>query len=159
MIRRYVAPQPYLIGVDGWAPYFESIHCAMYDELICSDIIEFVKHDIDIWVDTVLCMDVLEHFERDEAKLLSDWLLEQPRAYMSTPMWDFKQGAVGGNEREQHRSHFEFDELVEWGWTPIAKVRWGDQDRKWIGAFRNARVDRGDERKSESVQGRDAEKV
>lgn len=142
LIRRYVYPSPYLIGVDGWQPYLGSEMCRLYDELICTDIADVVDRKLRLRFDTVLCMDVIEHFEMGDARRLSDWLLVQPVAYLSTPLWNFKQGAVDGNERERHRSHFSFEQLIGWGWYPIAKVRWGRED-KWIGAFRNARVDGG----------------
>ena len=135
MIRKFVMPAPYLVGMDAWQPYLETGYCSLYDELICADVFDVVNGKSDVHFDTVLCMDVLEHFERGRARALSDWLLEQPRAYMSTPLFDFPQDAVEGNEYERHRSHYEMDELVGWGWRPLAKVRY--QDDYWIGAFKN----------------------
>lgn len=140
MMRMYVYPTPYLVGVDGWREYLRSTFCRLYDELYEADVFDVVDGRLRVDFDTVLCMDVIEHFEMDEARRLSDWLLAQPRAYLSTPLWDYKQGAVGGNEGERHRSHFTFEGLIGWGWRPVARVQWGRED-KWLGAFRNDEVD------------------
>jgi SAM-dependent methyltransferase len=135
LMRRFIYPTPWITGVDIWEPYLKSEFCEVYDELICADIFDAVNGKLDLHFDTVLCMDVLEHFERPRARELSDWLLGQPRAYMSTPLFDYPQGAVDGNEYERHLSHYTMDELVKWGWRPLAKAR--QEADLWIGAFTN----------------------
>ncbi|HXA79878.1 MAG TPA: methyltransferase domain-containing protein [Opitutaceae bacterium] len=55
--------------------------------------------------DLILCNDVLEHFHRDEARLLVRTLLAQGRMMIATtPNREYPQGAWGGNEAETHRS-------------------------------------------------------
>lgn len=136
MVRNYMPPSCRLIGVDGYLPYLESEYPRKYyNSLIWADLFEVVEGRISVEQDCVLCMDVIEHFEKDRARRLSDWLLKQPLAYLSTPLFWFEQDAVRGNELEKHRSGFFFEELTSWGWKPLAKVRW--DARGWIGSFKN----------------------
>lgn len=137
LMRMHLYPCPYLIGVDAWQPYLESDFASLYDELICANLFDVVNGKRRLWYECVLCMDVVEHFERGAARALLDWLLEQPLAYMSTPLFDYPQGAVGGNEMERHRCYFTMDELVSMGWPPLGKVEIAKD--KWIGVFRNER--------------------
>ena len=137
MIRKEVFPQPRLIGVDAWLPYLEAEPCKCYDELIWADLFDVVRGKLDICFDCVLCMDVIEHLDKKEGRVLSDWLLKQPLAYLSTPLFPFRQGAVDGNRYECHLSYYDLPELVEMGWKPIVKVQWDGTDR-WMGAFKNA---------------------
>lgn len=135
MIRRYLPDRVKLYGLDAYMPYLAQRECEKYDALIRGDIFDVVEGRIIIPVDCVLAMDVIEHFERDKAKRLSDWLLAQPLAYMSTPLFWFEQDPSNGNELERHRSGFSFEEIMSWGWIPLAKVRW--DERGWVGSFKS----------------------
>jgi len=135
-IRRALGPTVRLYGVDGFLPFLAGKLAGVYDILVKAQIGEFVAGTVSIKADCVMCMDVVEHFEKPAALELLGWLLKQPLAYMSTPMFEYEQGAVGGNELERHRCWFEFDELVSMGWKPLVKVQW--DERGWIGAFNNA---------------------
>ena len=136
MIRRYLPDRVKLYGLDGYMPYLVSDFCRKYDILVRADLFDLVDGRISIPVDCVLCMDVIEHLEKDKAMRLSEWLLKQPLSYMSTPLFWFEQDPSYGNDLEKHKCHFTFDELVAMGWKPLAKVRW--DSRGWIGAFKNA---------------------
>ena len=135
MIRRYLPDYTKLYGLDGYMPYLAHDGCRKYDVLIRSDVFDVVEGRINIPVDCVLCMDVVEHFEREKAKRLLDWLIKQPLAYMSTPLFWFEQDPSNGNAMETHRCFFTFEDIVQMGWHPIAKVRW--DARGWIGGFKN----------------------
>jgi 2-polyprenyl-3-methyl-5-hydroxy-6-metoxy-1,4-benzoquinol methylase len=134
-IRKVLPPEVTLYGVDGYWPYLNSELAPLYDVRINASIFDFVDGRITIPVDCVICMDVIEHCDRAQALRLSDWLLKQPMAYLSTPLFDFQQGAVGGNSLECHRTWFSMEELQEMGWLPIVKIEW--DKRGWIGAFKS----------------------
>jgi hypothetical protein len=135
MMRKYLHPDTWIVGADGYFPYLTSEPGKLYNVQVRASVFDFVEGRISIPTDCVLCMDVIEHFERDKAKRLSDWLMKRPLAYLSTPLFWFEQDAQHGNELERHRSGFTFEEVTGMGWRPIAKVRW-DQ-RGWIGCFKN----------------------
>jgi len=135
-IRQYFPPHTMLYGVDGYFPYLESdLPRRMYNILVKADVFDFVKGHIKIPVDCVLCMDVIEHFERERAIELSDWLLGQPLAYISTPLFWFEQDGSWGNEMEKHKCFFQEKEILEMGWKPLSKVHW--DARGFVGAFVN----------------------
>lgn len=135
MIRRYLKADTWLVGADGYFPYLTTEYPRLYNVLVKADVFDFVEGRVSIPTECVMCMDVIEHFESDKAKRLSDWLLGQKLAYLSTPLFWFEQDAQHGNELEKHRTGFSFEEVVGMGWKPIAKVRW--DERGWIGGFKN----------------------
>jgi SAM-dependent methyltransferase len=135
MVKRYLGRDTRTIGVDGYLPYLAGDDARTYDVLVRGDLFDFVDGRIAAPADAVLCMDVIEHFDREKAKRLSGWLIAQPLAYLSTPLFWLEQDAAAGNALEKHQSWFTFDELVGMGWLPLAKVRW--DARGWIGAFKS----------------------
>lgn len=136
MLKRYLGRDTRIIGVDAYFSYLASDDARIYDVLVRGDLFDFVDGRLPMpQVDAVLCMDVIEHFDREKAKRLSAWLLAQPLAYLSTPLFWLEQDASAGNVLEKHLSWFTFDELVGWGWKPLAKVRW--DGRGYIGVFKS----------------------
>jgi SAM-dependent methyltransferase len=133
--RTYLPHDIKLYGVDGYFPYLCKDFCRKYDVVIKADVFDFVESKIIVPVDCVLCMDVVEHFERPQALRLLQWLMNQPFAYMSTPLFDFEQGMVDGNVLETHRTWFSREELEAFGWLPLAGVEY--DERGWVGAFKN----------------------
>jgi hypothetical protein len=137
-MRKYFGKGVLLYGIDGYFPYLCKDNCRKYDVTINADVFDFVEQRINIPVDCVLCMDVLEHFPREKALVLSAWLLAQPFAFMSTPLFDFPQGIVEGNGLERHQCWFERSELEKLGWLPLAGIEFPEAGTgNWIGGFKN----------------------
>jgi hypothetical protein len=124
-----------MYGVDGYMPYLNSNLCRGYDVLVRADVFEVVNERIKIDVECVLCMDVVEHLEKEDAERLMGWLLGRKRAYMSTPLFWMEQDPSQGNELERHKCFFQESDLVKMGWKLVSKVAWGDLGH--VGAFRN----------------------
>jgi len=126
-----------LIAVDGYAPYLRNPRIrAYYTRSIVADIFDVVEGKVQVPTECVLCMDVVEHFERERALKLLDWLRARKLAYISTPLFWYEQdGTEWGNLLEAHHCHFESKELEALGWIPVLKIEvYHDKE---IGAYRN----------------------
>jgi 2-polyprenyl-3-methyl-5-hydroxy-6-metoxy-1,4-benzoquinol methylase len=133
-VIKFLDPEVKMIGADGYLQYLASaftIEC--YDVVIRARIENVVGGDVVVPADLVLFMDVLEHFEKPDGEKVLDFLKTYPKAIISTPMYDYPQGAVDGNELERHRTFWTEAELVEHGWTMLTKDNW--EGRGDIGAF------------------------
>lgn len=111
---QYLQHHTYLVGVDAWEPYVQSWHRALYDELVISDILPFMREGED-W-DLALCIDVVEHFEKEQGLELLGLLKKHCKlALVATPVDYFPQGAAFGNPHERHLSGWTIEELAEFG--------------------------------------------
>jgi len=135
MARRYLDSGVRWYGVDGYMPYLAGNEARAYDVLVKADVFDIVDGRISIACDCVLCMDVIEHFKEPDAKRLSEWLMKQPFAYMSTPLFWLEQDPSYGNDLERHQCWFGEKELAGMGWIEINRVLW--DDRGYVGAFRS----------------------
>ena len=128
-------PSIKVVGADGWLEYLASAHCIRYyDAVIRVQIEDVVAGLVVVPADLVLFMDVLEHFERPEGERVLTFIeTAYPRAILSTPLFDFPQGAVDGNELERHRSVWTEQELLQRGWRLLATERWKEEGN--VGAF------------------------
>jgi len=133
---RVVFPKDlFLIGVDANMEYMRNPRlAAYYNRRMLADLFEVIEGQLALPIDCVLCMDVVEHFERPKALRLLDWLHDRPLAYISTPLFWYEQSGPGVPEAEQHRSFFTERELLGLGWKSVAKVA---ENRGELGAFRN----------------------
>jgi hypothetical protein len=124
-----------MVGADGWLEYLASAHCIRYyDAVIRTQVNDIIDGLVTVPADLVLFMDVIEHLERDEGAKVLDFIeTKYPVAILSTPLFDFPQGAVDGNELERHRSIWTEQELVQRGWRVLAKERWKEEGD--VGAF------------------------
>ena len=124
-------PELEIIGVDGCFKYLTSVFCLKsYSARIHMDIVDFLNSSIEVKQDLTLCMDVIEHFEKDEA-----WgLLENlpTPLIISTPLYDYPQGTVEGNPLEEHKCFFTEDELISLGFDKLYSYTYDEGD---IGAF------------------------
>jgi hypothetical protein len=126
-------PKIKMIGADGYLLYLTSAFAIeFYDVLIKAAIKEFIDGEIYVSANLVLFMDVLEHFERKDGEDVLNYIEEYNHAILSTPLFDYPQGAVDGNELERHRTVWTEQELVQRGWTVLFKENWQGGD---IGAF------------------------
>ena len=123
---QYLAPRPYLIGVEIWPPYLTAYSLRdLYDYVMVRDVREMSLTD---WprVDVVILGDVLEHMSRADA--LRVWNLACASArkavYLSIPIVPMPQGAMQGNPHEEHvvpdwthEQVLETFPLISWHWT------------------------------------------
>ena len=135
---RSANPEIRMIGLDGWLPYFETVFAQQYTARIHASIEAVMYGMFPMWGDLVLCMDVIEHFEDGEALTLLKCLKDAPiPAIVSTPLFDYKQGSVEGNDLEEHKCWFSEEELHELGWKTLFK-EWHealDGQKGYMGAF------------------------
>ena len=135
-------PEIRMIGLDGWLPYFQTEFVQYYTARIHASIEAVMYGMFPMWGDIVLCMDVIEHFEKQTAVKLLVCLKDAPMpAIVSTPLFDYKQGPVEGNDLEEHKCWFSEEELNELGWKTLFK-EWHealDGQKGYMGAFTDGR--------------------
>ena len=137
VVRQWVdgGVQPWrtrLVGVEGFAAY-RSPCWDLYDEVIESSIERFVEVNTDLW-DTILLLDVLEHFEHAQGEAILSVLHSRlslgGRLFVGSPAVWMDQGASYGNEFERHRSLWTADNLRALGFELLGdgtKDRFGNQ--------------------------------
>lgn len=137
LIRERFMPRIFLTAVDGYAPHLRHLRVrTCYNARITADVFDVVEGRVALHpIDCVLCMDVIEHFEKSKALDLLKWLKNQRLCYVSTPLFDFQQGEEYGNKLERHLCFFTEAELLSLGWVPVKKIPVGRG--KEMGAFRN----------------------
>lgn len=98
-------------GVEAFSQYITPLHNYVYDHLYVEDILKLVDK-LDFNYDLVLLIDVLEHFSKNEGKLLLDKLLSKSIGILiSTPKDPSHQKNAFGNTYEIHKSRWTKEEL------------------------------------------------
>jgi hypothetical protein len=116
-----------LTGVEGFRGNIREASM-YYDTLIFGDIREYYfYHEMH---DLTIMTDVIEHFEKDEAVRM---LRKMDDIIITTPLFDYKQGAADGNELEIHRCFFTEEELTRRGYSLLHTVEHDGKGK--IGAF------------------------
>jgi hypothetical protein len=102
-------------GIELFEPYRNPVWAYAYDQVLMGDARQIVPTLSGY--DLVLLNDVLEHFERSDAReLIRDCLRAGRVVLATTPNCDYPQGAWGGNEAETHRCLItadDFEDLAE----------------------------------------------
>lgn len=103
-----------IIGVEGFEKY-KNPNWQHYDEVIIIDIRNLRFKDLEGRFDTILMLDVIEHFDKREGWFLIDKLIELLKnngiLLISTPAVFCEQEAVYGNELERHKSLWTVEEF------------------------------------------------
>lgn len=123
-------PSIHLVGVEGHRANIRE--CSMYyDEVILGDIRDYLLQAL--CYDYTIMIGTIEHFEKEEAVSILGKLVD---VIVATPLFEYKQGAVDGNELEIHRCYFNEDEITDLGYALIHK-EWTDNKGNvgYIGAF------------------------
>ena len=104
-------------GVDIFKPYLQEcqkLRC--YDNVILADVrtLPFESKSFDV----VLCMEVLEHLEKDEGEKLLHELerVARRQILLSTPVSKYEQHTLDGNPNQEHKYIWQADELRQWGY-------------------------------------------
>ena len=103
-------------AVEGFEPYVTG-NCiyGVYSNVFIMDVLEFMRTIVSY--DVFLCIDVLEHFEKQAGRELLDLIRKKTKreSFIGLPMKVGNQRAVHGNELETHRSEWKKSELEEYG--------------------------------------------
>ena len=107
----------YTAGVDVFEPYMrEARREGIHDAYVRSDIrmLPFKRGSFDV----VLCMEVLEHLERDEGVALLRVMEEiaVSQVIISTPVGSYRQEAYDSNPHQQHKHAWSPQEMRELGY-------------------------------------------
>ncbi len=103
--------------VEVFQEYISPLHKYVYNTIYNENILDIAKK-LDIRYESVLLIDVLEHFEKGEGKNLLETLIEKNEIIIvSTPKKPSPQKDAFGNVHETHRSSWSKYELMELGNT------------------------------------------
>jgi len=105
-------------GIEGYPGYFTPVHHYAYDRLLVGDALEQLATLPAASYDLVLAIDILEHFEKSVG---GDFLracqrVSRGAVLVSTPK-DFLEQHVEANPLEDHRSHWQQEDLRESGFS------------------------------------------
>ena len=104
---------------EVWPDYITEMHHYIYSNVYVEDIRTFVKKMINY--DTIVMIDVIEHFEKEEAKLLIKELQEKTNKSLiiGTPLRWSPQKAAYNNPHETHRSLWTLKDFEELGFKKL----------------------------------------
>jgi len=116
-------------GIEVFRKYIMSYHSFFYTNLYIGDarhIVDALSHSYDL---TILG-DVLEHFEKAEARLfLEKCLKKSKRVLIHIPIGpDWPQGAVYGNAHERHLSFWSMEDFRTY--EVVSKHRFWDEAKR-----------------------------
>jgi SAM-dependent methyltransferase len=99
------------IGIDGYLP---SLRVAtVYDERIIASVVSLPIRDKSF--DTALCIEVIEHLERNEAtNLLCELRRVSGRIILTTPNGRYQQHG-DDNPMQEHKSFYSPSDFMQWG--------------------------------------------
>lgn len=112
-------------GVEIWTPYIKKFDLLdYYKEIFIGDVLKLKL----IVTDCIILGDILEHLEKEQAKLLlQKALVEYQHVVLSIPLSDTKpyEGAIRyQNPYEKHISYWFFDELKKFtNWDYAKNIR------------------------------------
>jgi len=91
-------------GIEIFSDYRNPIWSYVYDEVFVEDAKKRLERDEQTY-DLVMCLDVIEHFPKEEGRALLNLMLSRGKSVLlSSPLGFTEQGAVFGNEHERHLS-------------------------------------------------------
>lgn len=124
-----------MIGLDAYMPYLlQEFVQKHYATTIHGRAEDLIGGCLVVKADLTLCMDMIEHLEKPTAVALLDSI--HGHVIISTPLFDYKQEAVNGNEDERHRCWFEQKELNAMGFRTLRIENMSDDgESEPIGAF------------------------
>lgn len=107
----------YSVGVDIWEPYLrECRQQRIHDEYVLCDVrqLPFARKSVDL----VLCLEVIEHLEKEESlKLFAEIeAIAHKQVIISTPVGMYEQQALDGNPNQEHKSAWSPAELERMGY-------------------------------------------
>lgn len=124
LVRSGLIKKLRVTGVDVFKPYAD-LHNAdgLYEKCILADItkIDFYPEQFDV----VVCMDVLEHIDKDDGRiLLSRMKVWGDKVIITTPNGTVPGIPSDGNIHQEHQSGWTVDELKAHGYTVRGASGW-----------------------------------
>lgn len=134
-----------LDGIEGFAQYIGEVQNALYDRIFVGDALAILRSIDAASYDLVLALDIVEHFDEQEASAFVTECVRVGRStIVTTPRIHLDQDAVHGNELERHRSHTSRREFGRLGaaWSTTTEVTtvawWAPSDT--VAAYRRRRL-------------------
>ena len=128
-------------GVEAFKGYITPLHKFVYNRIYDEDIMD-VLDQIDFSYDLVLILDVLEHLDKQQGKLLLTKILQtNDGAVVSTPKKVSLQKDVFDNKYEIHKSQWK-DELSSFGTSfllsdPVSHIGYLSHDKRQVVALKS----------------------
>ena len=106
LVKEYY-PKVKVDGLEVFEPYITNLQREIYDNIFIGDILKTEVGQYDLY----LLIDIIEHFEKEEAHDLLNKLLKQGKIIVSTPKTFIPQEAENGNEWEIHKTLWTIDDF------------------------------------------------
>lgn len=129
-------------GVEAFKGYITPLHKFVYNRIYDEDIMD-VLDQIDFSYNLVLILDVLEHLDKQQGKLLLTKILQRnDGAIVSTPKKVSLQKDVFDNKYEIHKSQWNKDELSSFGISfflsdPVSHIGYLSLDKRQVAALKS----------------------
>jgi len=122
----------YTVGIDGFNPYVEQCRREKSHDVVLQGDIRRLSYK-DKTFDVVLCLQTLEHLDREDGVSLLRWMEQVARkqVIITTDINEFVQGAGSdGNELQEHKYIWGADEFREQGFVVygIGIKGWGGEN-------------------------------
>ena len=124
-------------GVEAFKGYITPLHKFVYNRIYDKDIMD-VLDQIDFRYDLVLILDVLEHLDKEQGKLLITSVLQKNNGVIiSTPKKVSNQKDVFDNKYEIHKSQWTKEELSLYGASfflsdPVSHIGYLSLDKRKV---------------------------
>ena len=107
-------------GIEGFSEYLTPVHHYVYNDLFIGNALEILPKIQAQSYELVIAIDILEHFEVEEALFFIKELKRASKKYVliSTPK-TFIEQEVEANPLENHRSLWSLESLQELGFTEV----------------------------------------
>lgn len=106
------------VGADGFEPYLQICReSGLFHDLIQCDVRQLPLKDNSF--DTVMCMEVLEHLDREEGEQLLASLerIARKQVILTTPAGKYDQHIYDGNPNQEHKYIWQPSEMRDLGYT------------------------------------------
>lgn len=134
----YVRPDR-MVGVDGFQPSIDKSRSAcIHDDYLCIDLSRLGEEIAPESYETVLSIDVIEHFEKEQGiQLIKDMeKIASRRVVLLTPNGFLHQDEHSGNPYQKHRSGWTADEMKAMGYQVVGVNGW----KPLLGEFAQPRL-------------------
>ncbi|MGA0806584.1 MAG: class I SAM-dependent methyltransferase [Pseudohongiellaceae bacterium] len=107
-------------GIEGCAGYLTPVQEWSYNHVFVADALAALARIPDASYELVLAIDIVEHFEKDDAlRFLAELRRVSSRAALVSTPKDFYEQHVEANPLEDHRSHWDESELRAAGYSEV----------------------------------------
>jgi ubiquinone/menaquinone biosynthesis C-methylase UbiE len=119
-------------GIEGFAEYMTPVQEWAYNRIFIADAIDCLSSLPDNSYELLICVDVLEHFDKENGfRLLREMKRVAAKAALISTPKEFIHQDVPANPLENHRSVWSEQDLSGYGFADIVP-----NDESWIAAWR-----------------------